>query len=150
MYCFIRCLELPDQVLFVNAFVHMLCNRYAGDYGTIIPLLTSGSISIQDYKIIMQEISSSLHYRYYVYRKAYFGENVGSLQVSNICSESFDCLFEIYGQCTSLRNSFNLMVHNNHIRRYRGIWSARFVNKAVGLAFGAVHNPYQIPLRVID
>jgi len=133
-YCFVRCLEIADQVIFINAFVQLITNRYAEDCNNIIiSVLTCGSISIQDFKIVMKDISHSLHNQYRVFRKAYFGENAGSLQISDRCTESFDCLMEVYGQCTTLRNSFNLLIHRNHISRYRGIRSAHQVNKAVGL-----------------
>lgn len=132
-YCFIQCLEIVDQVLFVNEFVTLAMSRYSSDYSNMIDSLLSGSISIEDFKSIMAIISSRLHCRYRVFRKAYYGENAGSSTVSTRCAERYDCGMEIYGELTSFSKSFNLLIHRNHIMRFRGVRSCQFVNKEVGL-----------------
>lgn len=133
-FCFLKCLETADQQIFIEEYVNFFLHERLISREICVQELTSGKIDILDWQLLMKRCAVShkgLHYRYRVFRYAYYGENMGIAHVSEYKTDKYVFIISYGDETTSERN---LLVDDHHIDKIVGkIKTSKWVNPEVGL-----------------
>lgn len=82
-FCFIRCLQAHDQVLFINEMTRLLYVNNREQPEVMIETISLGTMLMADWRFIMTNIQVNLSAVYQVWRYAYWGESAGRLSISD-------------------------------------------------------------------
>jgi len=116
---FIQCLHSSDRNIFIEQYLITLNSDERE-----LKYYDVGVIKITTWLTIIDKID--LNYRYCIYRDAYYGENTGIKNISEVRVNYKAMLFE-YG--SDHIYTINLYINNRHISRINYFRSSDFVNK---------------------
>eukprot|EP01039_Chlorochromonas_danica_P002861 gene2861-3125_t len=129
-YCYVRCLQEQDRIVFIRAYVDALatgCKNIARRK----EIIDSGGIRLRVWKFLMNKCSSDLHTTYHLHRYAHWGENAGAVKVSKYYS-SYTVELAIFGPLERTGGA-HILYHDHHLERVqeRLIKPSRHVNSVV-------------------
>lgn len=127
-FSFIRELHEEDKDSFIKCYVELL-QRQGASVTEAIDKITSGTMSLNDWELVMS--SCNLKRKYRIYRPAYWGETWGRKHYNSRAS-AYHALIRVYGNGKKITN---LLIAKNHISYLPHVNASNWSNFDIGLDF---------------
>lgn len=139
-YCYVRCLQREDQDTFIRAYIDALA-RGCKDFHQRRMIIESGGIRLGIWRRLMKIWAPKFNAIYHLHRHSYWGENTGSLQISQVHSSYtvemavFNAVEEKADAAVDQRAHRHILFHENHLESVpmQLIKPSRIVNPDVNL-----------------